>query len=319
MVNSKIILVTFFLLVGCQITKKRIKTNFFPQNSFFKKKCLTSNFLMKNNLWKYIANEIKIKIPKNKNIKNQTKIYLSKKKYLKKIMIRSEPYLYLIVKKIKKLNLPIELTLIPIVESGFNPYAISKAKATGIWQIIPITAQLHGLKKNKWIDERRDFIKSTKVALKLFNRLNILFKKNWILTFAAYNCGENRVLNAIKNNKKLNVFNNFWSLNVPKETINYVTKILSLIDILKNNKKYLFNLPIINKKNSLTQINIKKKITLLEVSKFSNLPIKLIKYYNSNLNCNSTDPNGPYKIKIPINKVKIFKKNLKKEKKFQHN
>lgn len=316
--NFIIILIVFLLFSGCQI-KKKAKPFIFHQNPLFKENFSKSQCLINNNLWKYITKKLKIPIPNNKKINKQIQIYLKKQKYLKYTMLQAEPYMHLIVKKINDLTLPLEIALIPIIESRFNPNAISKAKATGIWQIIPLTAHLNGLKQNKWIDERKNFIKSTKVALNILKKINERFNGNWILTFAAYNCGENCVLNAIKKSKKFKLFKNFWFLNVPKETKNYVTKILALTKILKNHKKYSFVLPIINKKKSLTQINIKKKITLSEVSQFSKIPLKLIKSYNPDLNRFITPPYGPHKIILPKNKVKIFKKNLMQNKKNKFN
>ncbi|MFS1539163.1 MAG: transglycosylase SLT domain-containing protein [Candidatus Phlomobacter fragariae] len=98
--------------------------------------------------------------------------------------------MYSIVEKIDQRNLPMELALVPIVESAFNSHATSQAQATGLWQIIPLTGQSYGLKQNKWVDERKDIAVSTTAPLDLLQRLNNLFDGNWPLTLAAYNCGE---------------------------------------------------------------------------------------------------------------------------------
>lgn len=310
----KIIIILFILpfVFSCQI-KKNKKTNQFYLYNKIQKKNLDYLFLKNDNLWKNIFKKFKIHQPNNTKIKNKINFYLTKKKYIKKIMIQAEPYIYYIYEKINKLNLPMESILIPFVESNFNPNAISKAKAKGIWQLIPSTAKLYGLKENKWIDEKKDLIHSTEAALNLLKKINNKFKGNWILTFAAYNCGENCIINAINKNKKNR--KKFWNLKIPKETINYVTKIFALSHIFKNYKKYSLILPTTSKKNSLIQIRLKKQITLLKISQLSKIPLYLIQNYNTNLKKKITPPNGPHEIMLPKKKIKILLKNLHKKNK----
>lgn len=298
------------LLFSCQIKKNKKINQFNLLNKAYKNKKLEYIFLKKNNLWKYIFNKFTIQIKKNIKIKKKIQFYIKKKKYIEKIMTKAEPYIYYISDEIEKFNLPMELILIPFVESNFNPNAISKAKAKGIWQLIPSTANLYKLKENKWIDEKKDLILSTKVALILLKKLNERFQGNWILTFAAYNCGEKCIINAIKKNKKKEINHEFWNLKIPKETINYVAKIFALIHIFQNNKTYSLTPPVTNINNSLIEINIKKQITLFKIAKLTKTPLYLIQYYNSQLKRNITPPNGPHRIILPKKKIKIFIKNF---------
>lgn len=300
------------LLFSCQIKKNRKINQLNLSNKTYKNKNLEYIFLNKYNLWKYIFNKFTIHIKNNTKLKKKIQFYIKKKKYIENIMIQAEPYIYYIYNEIKKFNLPMELILIPLVESNFNPNATSKAQAKGIWQLIPSTANLYGLKENKWIDEKKDLILSTKVALILLKKLNKRFEGNWILTFAAYNCGENCIINAINKNKNKRKNNEFWNLKIPKETINYIAKIFALIHIFKNNKIYSLKPPITNINNSLIQINTKKQITLFKIAKLTKIPLYLIKYYNSQLKKNTTPPNGPHKIMLPKKKIEIFIKNFKK-------
>lgn len=126
-----------------------------------------------------------------------------------------------------------ELVLLPIVESAFDPHATSGANAAGIWQIIPSTGRNYGLKQTRNYDARRDVVASTTAALNMMQRLNKMFDGDWLLTVAAYNSGEGRVMKAIKTNKARGKSTDFWSLPLPQETKQYVPKMLVLSDILK--------------------------------------------------------------------------------------
>lgn len=110
--------------------------------------------------------------------------------------------MYWIVGQIKKRNMPMELVLLPIVESAFDPHATSSANAAGLWQIVPQTGRNYGLKNNQWYDGRRDVVASTTAALNMMQRLNRMFDGDWLLTVAAYNSGEGRVMQAVKANKR---------------------------------------------------------------------------------------------------------------------
>jgi len=243
--KTKAILFASVLLVGCQMTPNEQTPDPSSANQDIETTTWESTYLIENDLWGYISNELKMDIPDNARIRNQIKSYLAKESYLRNVTLRAEPYMYWIVEKIDQRHLPMELALVPIVESAFNPHATSQAQATGLWQIIPLTGQSYGLKQNKWVDERRDVAASTSAALNLLERLNNLFDGDWPLTLAAYNCGEGCVLNAIKKNEELGLPTNYWSLSLPKETMNYVPKILALSNILRNSEQYALQLPTI--------------------------------------------------------------------------
>ena len=189
------------------------------------------------NLWNFISDELKMKVPENSRIREQKQKYLKNKSYLHDVTLRAEPYMYLIVEQIKKRKMPMELVLLPIVESAFDPHATSSANAAGLWQIVPSTGRNYGLKQNQWYDGRRDVVASTKAALDMMERLNKMFDGDWLLTVAAYNSGEGRVMQAVKANKAKGKPTNFWALSLPRETSIYVPKMLALGDLIKNSKK----------------------------------------------------------------------------------
>ena len=152
-------------------------------------------------LWNFISDELKMEVRKIPGSVIRKKV-LKSKSYLHDVTLRAEPYMYWIVGQIKKRNMPMELVLLPIVESAFDPHATSSANAAGLWQIVPQTGRNYGLKNNQWYDGRRDVVASTTAALNMMQRLNRMFDGDWLLTVAAYNSGEGRVMQAVKANKR---------------------------------------------------------------------------------------------------------------------
>lgn len=142
---------------------------------------------------------------------------------------RSNMYLPIMKKLFEEHSLPQDLAYLPLIESGFNPKAYSHAHASGIWQFIPSTGKVYGLRNNYWIDERRDPIKSTIAAIKYLKKLHNDFN-DWHLALAAYNCGEGGLKRAISRSNT----RNYWELNLPKETMNYVPLYLAALTIAKN-------------------------------------------------------------------------------------
>jgi len=152
--------------------------------------------------------------------------------------MRSGRYRPMILKQLKDAGLPEELSWLPLVESGFKIRALSSARALGLWQIIPSTGYMYGLKRDHWIDERMDPEKSTRAAIAYLKELHGIFG-DWLTVLAAYNCGEGRVLKTISR-QKMNYLDNFWDLyrQLPRETSNYVPRFLATIEIIKDPEKY---------------------------------------------------------------------------------
>lgn len=233
------------------------------------------------NLWTMIGDELEMEIPDNIRIREQKKKYLSNKSYLHDVSLRAEPYMYWIAGQVKKRNMPMELVLLPIVESAFDPHATSSANAAGIWQIIPSTGRNYGLKQTQAYDGRRDIIASTTAALDMMQRLNKMFDGDWLLTVAAFNSGEGRVMNAIKANKAKGKPTDFWSLPLPKETKAYIPKMLALSDILKNSKKYGIRLPSTDKNRALARVEVKSPVELTQIAQVTGMSLKKLETFNA--------------------------------------
>ncbi len=271
---------------------------------------LDDDSLAQRDLWNFIGDELKMEVPENARIREQKMRYLKNKSYLHDVTLRAEPYMYWIVEQIKQRKMPMELVLLPIVESAFDPSATSSANAAGLWQIIPGTGRNYGLKQNQWYDGRRDVIASTTAALDMMQRLNTMFDGDWLLTVAAYNSGEGRVMQAMKANKAKGKSTSFWALALPRETSIYVPKMLALSDILKNSKKYGVSLPQPNESRALAKVELGQQIELTQAAEMAGLSLNKLKSYNSGYKRNVTAPNGPHYIMVPKANVEQLKDSL---------
>jgi membrane-bound lytic murein transglycosylase D len=158
--------------------------------------------------------------------------------YLDRTFRRAERYLFFIVEELEARKMPLELALLPLVESAFNPGALSHARAAGLWQFIPSTGRRYGLDQNHRYDGRRDVMESTRAALDYLQFLANEFDGDWQQAVAAYNCGENNVIRAIRRNKAAGKPTDFFSLGLPRETRAYVPKLLAIRRIVAQPEKY---------------------------------------------------------------------------------
>ena len=157
--------------------------------------------------------------------------YASRPEYIKRFVDRGSLYLHHIVEQVEKRGMPMEIALLPVIESAFTPKAYSRAKASGLWQFIPSTGKNFGLTQDWWRDNRNDIVASTDAALNYLQRLYDMFG-SWELALAAYNCGEGCVSRAIAANQKRNLPTDYLSLRLPAETRNYVPKLLAVKNIV---------------------------------------------------------------------------------------
>lgn len=221
-------------------------------------------------------------------------------------LIESKPFIYHIVNELIKRKLPGEVALIPMIESDFDPFVHSHKGAAGIWQLMPETAHDLGLRPSKWFDPRRSVFDSTNAALNYLSYLNKFFHGDWLLTFAAYDAGENKLSRIMKTQKN----KNFWRLNVPKETKNYVPRVLALAEVIKNPQRYKIKLPYIPYTPYLKEITIKSQIDLTRAATLAGISYREMIKLNSGFIKLSTLPDKSSKILLPINQAEQFTKNL---------
>jgi len=230
--------------------------------------------------------------------------------YIDRVSTRAEPYLYYIVEELEKRNMPLDLALLPIVESAYNPFAYSRSRASGIWQFIPGTGRLYGLKQNWWYDGRRDIVAATDAALSYLQKLHQEFNGDWLLALAAYNSGEGNVGKAIRRNKKAGKPTDFFSLKLPRETRGYVPSLLAVAEIVSNPGKYTITLKPIANTRYFKQVDINSQIDLATAAELSELSIEELYILNPGFNRWATDPKGPHFLLIPVDKASEFENKL---------
>ena len=189
------------------------------------------------NLWQRIYSRYEIKNENNSRSKKYEDWYSARPEYVERMMDRSQKYLFYVVGEVEKRGMPSEIALLPMIESAYNPIANSRSKAVGIWQFIPSTGRLYGLKQDWWHDKRRNVVEATNAALDYLQKLHTLFG-SWDLALAAYNAGEGTVGRAIAKNRAKGLPTDYAHLNLPGETKDYVPKLQAIKNIVSNPYKY---------------------------------------------------------------------------------
>ncbi len=253
-----------------------------------------------------------LETPQDPRVTQELNYYRKHPKYIQRIQERAEPYLYFILEEIKKRDMPTEIALLPAVESAYRPFAYSHGRAAGMWQFIPSTGRIYGLKQNWWYDGRRDAVSSTLAALDYLQSLSKQFKGDWELALAAYNSGGGTVRNAIRRNKKKGKPTDFWSLKLPDETSAYVPRLLALAEVFRNPQENGANLLVFPDEPYFETIDLGSQLDLALAAEMADLPIQDLYLLNSGFNRWATDPDGPHRLNLPLDKVERFKQELDK-------
>jgi len=242
---------------------------------------------------------------------HQITLYLKNKKVLEQMLRNAIPYIYYVYQQTKARNMPAEFALLPMVESGYNPFAYSSAGATGIWQMMPRTASSLGLHINWWYDARRDTIVSTQAAL---NYLSMLHKSlhSWLLAAVAYNAGIGSVQAAKQKNHRMGKSVHFWNLSLSHEAQWYIPKLLALASIIKNAYYYNVRLPYIPYRPYFLSVNMNSQVDLDVAGRLAGVSPKVIRHLNPGMRRWATNPDGVYTLLIPSDSKKIFHQNLVK-------
>ena len=272
------------------------------------------NYSDDNDLWRVIADRQEIIVENNPRIQSHIDWISQRPDYLASISKRAEPFLYLVVSELEKEEVPIEIALLPIVESDYYPFSYSHGTATGIWQFIPSTGRMYGLDEDWWHEDRRDVLASTKAAVRYLKDLNRMFDGDWLLSIAAYNAGPGRVQRAIDKNRNQGKRTDYWSLDLPKETEKYVPKLLALGKVLKNPERFNQKLIKIENKPYLDPINLESQFDLALIAQWTNLSIDEIYSFNPGLKRWATPEALPYTILLPVDVVGDFKEILTNQK-----
>lgn len=257
-------------------------------------------------LWERIRLGYQMQIPDNPRVSREIQWYASHPAYIDRIQQRALPYLHFIVEEVEKRGMPMEMALLPVVESAFQPFAYSPGRAAGIWQFIPSTGKIYGLKQNWWYDGRRDIVASTRAALDFLKDMAERFDGDWELALAAYNAGGGNVSKAIRRNKKKNKPTDFWSLKLPRETQGYVPRLLAIASIIGKPADHGITIPTIANSPYFDSVDIESQLDLALSADMAEISIEELYRLNPGFNRWATAPQGPHRLNIPIDKVDGF-------------
>ncbi|MBK1849725.1 LysM peptidoglycan-binding domain-containing protein [Marinobacter sp. 1-4A] len=243
----------------------------------------------------------------NKRVKDQLNWYAKHPGYINRVVERGSRYLYHIVNETEKRGLPAEFALLPIVESAFDPFAYSHGRAAGLWQFIPSTGKYFGLTQSWWHDDRRDVIAATDAALTYLDRLSNRFGGDYTLALAAYNSGGGTVSSAMRRNRKSNKPQDFWSLQLPKETRHYVPKLIALAKIFDDPGAYGITLPPLKDEPYFDIVDTGGQLDLAQAAELAGVDIDEIYLLNPSYNRWATSPDGPHRLLVPHQNADAFR------------
>lgn len=264
-----------------------------------------------DNFWDVLRDEFSLPhYEDNPLVQEKIEWFMNNQGFLLRSAARAAPYLYYISQQVKKRHLPAELVLLPIIESGYNPFSLSNMGAAGIWQLMPGTASDFGVKRNGWYDGRRDVIVSTAGALNYLAYLQRFFEGHWLLAIAAYNTGEGNVLNALRRNIQEGKDTDFWSLPLAQQTKDYVPSLLALAVIISHPDQYPIPFPTVQNAPYLAQVEVGTQINMKHAASLAGITYDKIAQLNPGINSKATAGKAPAKLVLPIENVEQFTKNL---------
>lgn len=258
------------------------------------------------NLWDTIRAGFSIPQQDNQRIRSQRNWYAKHHAYMDRVTQRMQPYLWYIIQQLQLRNMPTEIALLPIVESAYDPFAYSHGRAAGLWQFIPATGKYYGLKQNWWYDGRRDIVDSTRAALDYLQHLHKRFDGDWLLALAAYNSGEGTVLKARRKHRKAGKPTDFWNLELPRETRAYVPKLLALAQLVHAPEAVGSTLQSIPNQPQFTIIDTGGQMDLAVAADLAGISLDELYRLNPGYNQWATNPDGPHRLLIPMEKQSVF-------------
>lgn len=251
------------------------------------------------NLWERTRSGFKLDLTlDNERIAAQRNWYSQHQAHLDRVTLRAARYLHYTVSEAEQRGIPTELALLPVIESSYNPFAYSHASAAGMWQFIPGTGKIFGLKQNWWFDGRRDVIESTRAAYDFLTQLHNKFG-SWELALAAYNAGPGAVQRSIDRNLAEGLPADFWSLRLPSETMSYVPRFLAMAQLIKSPESFGLSLRPIVDQPYFRVVDTNGQIDLESAASLAGVSLKELYQLNPGFNRWATDPEGPHRLLIP--------------------
>ena len=260
-------------------------------------------------IWSRIENGFKMESLDGELVHQWEQWYSSRPDYVQRMLERSRHFLFYVVEEIDKRQLPMELALLPMIESAYNPTAYSTAHASGMWQFIPSTGRQYGLRQNWWYDGRRDVIEATSAALDYLERLHGMFD-DWQLALASYNFGEGAVGRAVERNRSKGLPTDFQSLTLPAETRNYIPKLIAIRNIISDPARFGLAIEAIPNEPYFDTVALEHDIDLDLAAELAEIPIEKFRFLNPGHKKPVIRAGEARRLVLPKAKVNVFHANL---------
>lgn len=262
-----------------------------------------------DDLWDHIRRGFALSDLEGHLVEKHEDWYAERPDYVGRMIDRSRKYLYYIVGEIEKRGMPMEIALLPMIESAYNPTAYSRMKAAGMWQFIPSTGKHYGLKQNFWYDGRRDVLAATHAALDYLQRLHDMFN-DWQLALAAYNWGEGAVSRAIARNRAAGKPTGYAHLTMPAETRNYLPKLQAVKNLVADPESFGFELRPIPNEPYFRTVKLPGQMDVKVAAKLANLSVDEFRTLNPAHSRPVIVPTAARQLLLPADKVDVFHENL---------
>lgn len=280
-----------------------------PASDDIKVELVVKTDLTNNDLWTRIRNGFAMRELDSPLIAKHEQWYAARPEYFARMTDRARRYLYFITSEVERRGMPSEIALLPMIESAFNPGALSTTRASGIWQFMPATGKNFGLKQNWWHDDRRDVIGATNGALDYLQKLHDMFG-DWELALAAYNWGEGAVQRAQSRNRKLGLPIDYSSLKVPPETRNYVPKLLAIKNIIADPARFGLALRDISDQPYFAAVSTPKHMDVKLAAQLADISMEEFTALNPEHNRPVILQGKSDVILLPVDKTETFRTNL---------
>jgi membrane-bound lytic murein transglycosylase D len=251
-------------------------------------------------LWERVRRDLTWQSIHNSQVGKARDGYLRQSTYLPVVADRASLYLYYIVEEVDKRGIPMEIALLPLVESTLDPFASSSANAAGLWQIMPATGRHLGLEQDWWYDGRRDLRDSTRIALDYLEALHAQFDEDWLLALAAYNSGKGRVARARKANRDKGLPTDYWSIKLPRETRNYVPKLIALTQIVAYPEAFSVTIPTVANAPAFEIAGTGGQLEMSRAAELAGIELDTLRELNPGQLRWATSPDMPPELLLPI-------------------
>ncbi len=256
-------------------------------------------------LWNRIRSGFKLPESDPRLTRVHEQSYSRNPAYIERIAERSKPYLFHIVEEVERRGMPMEIALLPMIESAFNPQALSPMQASGIWQFMPSTGKVYGLQQNAWYDGRRDILQATNAALDYLQKLYGMFG-DWELALAAYNCGEGCVARA----QSRVAGNSYNAIRLPNETRNYVPKLIAVRNIVQQPERFGVNLEPLANEPYFLQVKLQHPIEARQAAKLAEMKLDEFLLLNPAFKRRVIHTETQNVLLLPADKLDTFQFNL---------